>query len=86
MKVTEQIDAIEASAVNPTGCWRRPASCLHPDAAFAHPRRRLCGLVMGWITQFMVERSRYISFHQCGFSGADFNDFLPPTFKTAVLG
>jgi len=25
MKVTEQIDAIEASAVNPTDCWRRPA-------------------------------------------------------------
>src|ERR1035438_9472372 len=45
-----------------------------------------CGLVMGWVTQALVEPVSLHQFINAGFSGADFNDFLPPTFKTTVFG
>lgn len=34
----------------------------------------------------MVEPVALHQFINAGFNGADFNDFLPPTFKTAVFG
>ncbi len=87
MKVTEQIDAIEASAVNPYKLLAatRILACtlMLPLLTLAAD---LCGLVMGWVALTLVEP---ISFHQFisnGFKGAGFNDFLPPTFKTAVFG
>jgi phospholipid/cholesterol/gamma-HCH transport system permease protein len=87
MKVTEQIDAIEASAVNP---YRLLAATRILACILMLPLLTLaadcCGLVMGWITQFMVEPVSLHQFIDAGFSGADFNDFLPPTFKTAVFG
>jgi phospholipid/cholesterol/gamma-HCH transport system permease protein len=45
-----------------------------------------CGLLMGWVTQALVEPVSLHQFITTGFSGADFNDFLPPTLKTAVFG
>jgi phospholipid/cholesterol/gamma-HCH transport system permease protein len=87
MKVTEQIDAIEASAINPyrylaatriLACiLMLPLLTVAADAA---------GLLMGWVAQTLVET---ISFHQFinrGFSGATLSQFLPPTLKTAVFG
>src|ERR1039457_6500680 len=86
MKVTEQIDAIEASAINPyrylaatriLACiLMLPLLTVAADAA---------GLLMGWVAQTLVET---ISFHQFinrGFSGATLSQFLPPTLKTAVF-
>src|ERR1700728_807481 len=73
MKVTEQIDAIEASAVN-------------PYRLLAATRILACGLIMGWVAQALVEPLSLHQFINSGFNGADFNDFLPPTFKTAVFG
>ena len=87
MKVTEQIDAIEASAVNP---YRLLAATRILACILVLPLLTLaadfCGLVMGWITQAMVEPISLHQFINAGFSGADFNDFLPPTFKTMVFG
>jgi phospholipid/cholesterol/gamma-HCH transport system permease protein len=87
MKVTEQIDAIEASAVNP---YRLLAATRILACILMLPLLTLaadcCGLVMGWVTQAMVEPVTLHQFINAGFSGADFNDFLPPTFKTAVFG
>lgn len=87
MKVTEQIDAIEASAVNPyrllaatriLACiLMLPLLTLAADAA---------GLIMGWVAQALVEPLSLRQFITNGFHGADFNDFLPPTLKTAVFG
>src|ERR1700721_1090064 len=87
MKVTEQIDAIEASAVNPYKLLAatRILACILmlPLLTLAAD---LCGVLAGWVTQMMVEPVSLHQFINAGFKGADFNDFLPPTFKTAVFG
>ncbi len=87
MKVTEQIDAIEASAINPyrllvatriLACiLMLPLLTLAADA---------CGLMTGWFAQNLVEPLSFHQFIESGFNGATFNAFLPPTFKTAVYG
>ena len=46
----------------------------------------LCGLVLGWVALTLVEPISLHQFINSGFNGAGFNDFLPPTFKTAVFG
>jgi phospholipid/cholesterol/gamma-HCH transport system permease protein len=87
MKVTEQIDAIEASAVNP---YRLLAATRILACILVMPLLTLagdaCGVLMGWVTQAMVEPLSLHQFINSGFKGADFNDFLPPTLKTAVFG
>jgi len=87
MKVTEQIDAIEASAINP---YRYLAATRILACMLMLPLLTVAadagGLLMGWVAQTLVEP---ISFHQFidkGFSGATLKDFLPPTLKTAVFG
>jgi phospholipid/cholesterol/gamma-HCH transport system permease protein len=87
MKVTEQIDAIEASAVNP---YRLLAATRILACILMLPLLTLagdaCGLLMGWAAQALVEPLSLHQFINSGFNGADFNDFLPPTLKTAVFG
>jgi phospholipid/cholesterol/gamma-HCH transport system permease protein len=87
MKVTEQIDAIEASAVNPYRLLAAPRilACILMLPLLTLGAD-LCGLVMGWVAQALVEPLSFHQFVSSGFKGADFNDFLPPTFKTAVFG
>lgn len=87
MKVTEQIDAVEASAVNP---YRLLAATRILACILMLPLLTLaadaCGLVTGWAAQALAEPLSFHQFINSGFKGADFNDFLPPTFKTAVFG
>ena len=87
MKVSEQIDAIEASAVNPYRLLAatRILACILmlPLLTLAAD---LCGVLSGWAAQALVEPLSLHQFINSGFKGADFNDFLPPTFKTAVFG
>jgi phospholipid/cholesterol/gamma-HCH transport system permease protein len=87
MKVTEQIDAIEASAVNPYKLlvFTRVLACI-----VALPLLTLvtdfCGVFAGWVA---VALSDPISFHRFlnkGFSGVSFSDFLAPTFRTCAFG
>jgi phospholipid/cholesterol/gamma-HCH transport system permease protein len=87
MKVTEQIDAIESSAVNP---YRLLAATRILACILMLPLLTLAadlgGLVMGWVALALVEPISFHQFINSGFKGAGFNDFLPPTFKTAVFG
>ncbi len=87
MKVTEQIDAIEASAVNPYKLLAAPRilACILvlPLLTLAAD---FCGLIMGWVAQALAEPLSFHQFINSGFKGSDFNDFLPPTFKTMVFG
>ena len=87
MKVTEQIDAIEASAVNP---YRLLAATRILACTLVLPfltlAADLCGLLMGWAALALVEPLSFHQFINSGFKGSDFNDFLAPTFKTAVFG
>jgi phospholipid/cholesterol/gamma-HCH transport system permease protein len=87
MKVTEQIDAIEASAVNP---YRLLAATRILACILMMPLLTLagdaCGLFMGWVAQALAEPLSLHQFVSSGFKGASFNDFLPPTFKTSMFG
>jgi phospholipid/cholesterol/gamma-HCH transport system permease protein len=87
MKVTEQIDAIEASAINP---FRLLAATRILACILMLPLLTLaadgCGLFMGWFTQSLSDPISFRHFIEVGFRSATLNDFLPPTFKTAVFG
>jgi len=87
MKVTEQIDAIEASAVNP---YRLLAATRILACILMLPLLTLagdaCGLLMGWVTQALAEPLSLHQFISTGFDGASFHDLLPPTLRTAVFG
>jgi phospholipid/cholesterol/gamma-HCH transport system permease protein len=87
MKVTEQIDAIEASAINP---YRLLAATRILACILMLPLLTLAadasGVLMGWVAQTLVEPVSLHRFIDSGFRGATFNAFLPPTFKTAVFG
>jgi phospholipid/cholesterol/gamma-HCH transport system permease protein len=87
MKVTEQIDAIEASAVNPYKLLAvtRIVACILmlPLLTLAAD---FCGVLAGWITQALAEPLSLQQFINSAFKGSNLNDFFPPTFKTAVFG
>lgn len=87
MKVTEQIDAIEATAINPFRLLASPriVACilmmplLTVAADFA-------GIAMGWLTETLTQPISFHQFMTIALKGGKFSDFLPPTFKTAVFG
>ena len=87
MKVTEQIDAIEASAVNPYKFLveTRVLACvlMLPLLTLAAD---FCGILMGWVANTLTEPVSLRLFLDDGFKAVTFNDFLPPTFKTVVFG
>ncbi len=87
MKVTEQIDAIEASAVNPYKflAATRVLACvlMLPLLTLAAD---FCGVLMGWATDTLAEPISLRLFLENGLKNVTFNDFLPPIFKTAVFG
>jgi phospholipid/cholesterol/gamma-HCH transport system permease protein len=87
MKVTEQIDAIEASGVNPYKllAFTRILACalMLPLLTLAAD---FAGVVTGWIANTLVEPISFQKFIHAGFAGASFSDFLAPTFRTVVFG
>jgi phospholipid/cholesterol/gamma-HCH transport system permease protein len=87
MKVTEQIDAIEASGVNPYKflAFTRIVACILmlPLLTLAAD---FCGVMMGWIANTLVEPISFQKFIHQGLAGTSFNDFLAPTLRTAVFG
>jgi phospholipid/cholesterol/gamma-HCH transport system permease protein len=87
MKVTEQIDAIEASALNP---YRLLAATRILACILMLPLLTIgadaCGVFMGWLTSTITDPISMRQFIDAGFKGATFNALLPPTFKTAVFG
>lgn len=87
MKVTEQIDAIEVSAVNPYNflAATRVIACIAmlPLLTLAAD---FCGILAGWIADTLAEPVSLRLFLTSGLKDANFHDFLLPTFKTAVYG
>ena len=87
MKVTEQIDAMEASAVNPYKflVTTRVLACM-----LMLPLLTLVtdffGVLMGWIASAAAEPISLRLFIHNGFKNVTFHDFLPPTLKTIVFG
>jgi len=87
MKVTEQIDAMDASAVDPykyLAATRVVACILMLPLLTAISD--VCGILMGWVSATLAEPISLRLFLNVGLNGVRFNDFLPPTLKTAVFG
>jgi phospholipid/cholesterol/gamma-HCH transport system permease protein len=87
MRVTEQIDAMESSAVDPYKylAASRIVACILmlPLLTLASD---FCGIVMGWVSDTLADPISLRLFLNSGLNGVNFNDFLPPTLKTAVFG
>jgi phospholipid/cholesterol/gamma-HCH transport system permease protein len=87
MKVTEQIDAIEASAVSPYKLLAvtRVFACILvlPLLTVAAD---LSGILMGWLANTLVEPISVRLFLERGFERLTFSDLLPATFKTTIFG
>jgi len=87
MKVTEQIDALEASAVDPYKYLvaTRVLACIAmlPLLTLAAD---FCGILMGWISNTLTDPISLQLFLSTGTKGVEFSDFLPPTLKTAMYG
>ena len=87
MKVTEQIDAMEASAVDPFHYLvaTRVLACILmlPLLTVAS---NFSGIFMGWIATMLAEPISLRLFLLDGCKDALFSDFIPPTLKTAVFG
>jgi phospholipid/cholesterol/gamma-HCH transport system permease protein len=87
MKVTEQIDAIESSGVNPYKllAFTRILACtlMLPLLTLAAD---FAGITTGWIANTLAEPISLHKFLHAGLGGASFSDFLAPTFRTMVFG
>jgi phospholipid/cholesterol/gamma-HCH transport system permease protein len=87
MKVTDQIDAMEVSGVDP---YRFLAATRIVACALMLPLLTLLadfsGIVMGWIANTLAEPTSFRLFLDTGLKYLTFNDFLPPTFKTVFFG
>ena len=87
MKVTEQIDAIEASAVNP---YKFLAATRVVACMFMLPLLSMvacfCGIVAGWATNALAEPMSFTLFLNQGLAQAKLSDLLPSTFKAVVFG
>ncbi len=87
MKVTEQIDAMEASAVDP---YKFLVATRISACVLMLPLLTLmadfCGIFFGWLTNTLTDPISLQLFITSGFKSVTFVDFLPSTFKTAVFG
>jgi len=87
MKVTEQIDAMEASAVDPYKylAATRVLACILmiPLLTVAAD---FFGMLMGWLANTLADPISLRLFLVSGFQTVAFSDFIPPTLKTAVFG
>jgi phospholipid/cholesterol/gamma-HCH transport system permease protein len=87
MKVTEQIDAIEASGVNPYKylAFTRIVACvlMLPLLTLAAD---FFGVVFGWLAETLADPISITKFVHRGFAGTSFSDFLAPTLRTAIFG
>src|SRR5437867_5646532 len=87
MKVTEQVDAMEASAVDP---YKFLAATRVLACVLMLPLLTLganfCGILMGWVANTLSEPISLRLFLENGFKNVLFSDFIPPTLKTAFFG
>jgi len=87
MKVTDQVDAIEASAVNPYKLLAatRVLACMImlPLLTVAAD---FCAIVTGWLTNRLVDPMSLSYYITNGFEWVNFSDLIPSILKTVVFG
>jgi len=87
MRVTEQIDAMEASAVDPFKFLvaTRVLACILP-LPLPTLASSFCGNLIGWVANTLTEPISLRLFLEKGFRNVLFSDFIPPMLKTTVFG
>jgi phospholipid/cholesterol/gamma-HCH transport system permease protein len=87
MKVSEQIDAMEASAVDP---YRYLVATRVMACILMMPLLTLaadfCGVLMGWIATTLAHPVSLRYFLALGMKDVAFDDFIPPVAKTSIFG
>jgi phospholipid/cholesterol/gamma-HCH transport system permease protein len=87
MKVSEQIDAMEASAVDP---YRYLVATRVMACILMMPLLTLaadfCGVMMGWIATTLAHPVSLRYFLALGMKDVAFDDFIPPVLKTSIFG
>ena len=87
MRVTEQIDAIEASAVDSFKLLvvTRVVACvlMLPLLTIVAD---CSGILVGWMANTMIEHVSLLPFLADGFKQVTFQDLLPATLRTAIFG
>lgn len=87
MKVTEQIDAMTASAVDP---YRYLAATRVLACMLMMPLLTVaacfCGIVTGWLANALSDAISLRLFLHNGFKEMAFSDYVPAILKTAVFG
>jgi phospholipid/cholesterol/gamma-HCH transport system permease protein len=87
MKVTEQIDAMVVSGVDP---YKFLASTRVLACIVALPLLTLAadaaGVILGWLASSLAEPISLRLFLNIGLNGVMFSDFLPSTLKTSIFG
>ena len=87
MRVTEQIDAMEVSAVNP---YKFLVSTRVLACVLMLPLLTLAadfsGVLLGWISTTLTQPIAFGLFLHSGLKSATLSDFLAPTCKTAIFG
>jgi phospholipid/cholesterol/gamma-HCH transport system permease protein len=87
MKISEQVDAMEASAVDPLSFLVAPrvAACvlMMPLLTLI---ANFCGIFTGWVANTFADPVSLRHFVANGFQGLMFSDFIPPTLKTLIFG
>jgi phospholipid/cholesterol/gamma-HCH transport system permease protein len=87
MKVTEQVDAMEASAVDPYKFLvaTRVMACILMVPLLTVVSN-FCGIFMGWMANTLAEPISLRLFLEDGFKAMAFSDYIPPIAKTTVFG
>jgi len=87
MKVTEQIDALEAVAVDSFKylAVTRIVACIVAMPLLTTVTN-FAGIVGGWIAEFTISGMSLRLYYHRAFSLIEFQDFIPSTLKTAVFG
>ncbi len=87
MRVTEQIDAMEVSGVDP---FRYLVVTRVLACTLMLPLLTLCAdgcaILAGWIAATIADQMSFRHFIETGMKGARFSDFIAPTLKTLVFG
>ncbi len=87
MKVTEQIDALEAVAVDSFKflAVTRIIACVLAMPLLTSVTN-FCGILGGWLAETTISGMSWHLYFQRAFSLIEFRDFVPATLKTAVFG
>jgi phospholipid/cholesterol/gamma-HCH transport system permease protein len=87
MKVTEQIDALEASAIDPYKLLiiTRVLACIFVLPILTTLACAI-GIIMGWVANTLVDPISLRLFIQQGFEQLGFRDYFPAILKTSVFG